>query len=462
MTFKHTKFEDSVTMRSLEKVAKDKGWVKQEDLIKSASPQIDLTPSGVLSIDILKLCSGLRHNGFDKYADEIEAKFVNYKLAATSLYDSTGETGEDLIDFAHPKGSHKMEDVAGDATFHTIVDKHLKMLNVVNKEPKGKLAANKDILNAVRIALGAPPLGYGEVNLPTGANIFGKTPAIELAGGGEAAATGGSAAAGTGVGLAAGVTAVAASAIIGGVIGYKIFENKFYATNLQKAGENLLSEISDIETEESWQGQTDKVTAFKLDLSRVITLAEQAAAAITAPSASALEAIGAYYDSLSDASWQASKIMAAAREMYSIGIFSGFRDVEIAASNFINVANRALSEVRTTINKIKDLKRQEQTTTKSNVGGDLGAQLESDYSSVLSDVSRLKSIVQTKNAEPQKTQAIIKWLDNVSANVTKRKANFDAETNKEAVAKILMDKFDAEVKARLNAFKNEATKRGWI
>lgn len=157
MTFKHTKFEDSVTMRSLEKVAKDKGWVKQEDLIKSASPQIDLTPSGVLSIDILKLCSGLRHNGFDKFADEIELKFVNYKRAATSLYDSTGETGEDLIDAAHPKGSHKMEGVAGDATFHTILDKHLKIVDVVNKQPKGKLASNAAILNAVKIVLAVSP-----------------------------------------------------------------------------------------------------------------------------------------------------------------------------------------------------------------------------------------------------------------------------------------------------------------
>jgi hypothetical protein len=166
-------------MRSLEKVAKDKGWVKQEDMIKSAAPQIDLTPSGVLSIDILKLCSGLRYNGFHKYADEIELKFVNYKRAATSVYDTTGETGEDLVDAAHPKGSHKMEDVAGDATFHTIVDKHLKMLDVVNKEPKGKLANNIDILNAVKTVLGQEtsesPKGssIGETAVGIGAGVGG-------------------------------------------------------------------------------------------------------------------------------------------------------------------------------------------------------------------------------------------------------------------------------------------------
>jgi hypothetical protein len=157
MTFKHSKFEDSPTMRSLIKVAADKGWVKPEPIEKTASIQEDLSPTGNLTINVLKLCAGLRKSGMYKAADEIENKFVAYKQANT-MYDVHGEEGKDLIDAAHPKGGHKMENVEGDAFIETILEKQLKILDVVNKKPSGKLASHNSILSAVRVVLGQDAL----------------------------------------------------------------------------------------------------------------------------------------------------------------------------------------------------------------------------------------------------------------------------------------------------------------
>ena len=153
MTFKHTKFEDSPIMRSLEKVAREKGLVKEEPISKTASaPTIDLTPSDNLMSNILKLCAGLRAAGFGKYASELELSYLGYKKANT-LYETSKEKGDDLVDAAHPKGSHKLEGLEGDAEVETILDQHLKMLDVVNRKPSGKLSSAQDILGAVKVVL---------------------------------------------------------------------------------------------------------------------------------------------------------------------------------------------------------------------------------------------------------------------------------------------------------------------
>jgi hypothetical protein len=156
MTFKHVKFQDSAVMRSLERVAQEKGLVKEEDLVKTASlsKKANLTPSDNLLENLLKLSAGLRESGFSKYADELEDKAFAYRQAQT-LYETSKEKGEDLVDAAHPKGSHKLEDVDGDdlATIETIIDQQLKDLEMIEKKPTGKLASAKDILNAVRVVL---------------------------------------------------------------------------------------------------------------------------------------------------------------------------------------------------------------------------------------------------------------------------------------------------------------------
>jgi len=155
MTFKHTNFEDSETMRSLVKLAKEKGLVKEDPLQKIASKKskLDLKPTESLSENLMKLCGGLRASGMKKYAEELESAFLMYKQAAASECDN------DLVQDAHPKGSPLLEGVAGDAVIETIIDEHLAMMKVVNKMPTGKLTNAKltnakSIINAVKISLG--------------------------------------------------------------------------------------------------------------------------------------------------------------------------------------------------------------------------------------------------------------------------------------------------------------------
>jgi hypothetical protein len=153
MSFKHVKFEDSPVMRSLEKLAFDKGLVKKEEIAKTASKKLDLTPTDNLMENVIHLCAGLREINMHKMADDLEKNLMIYKQAQT-LYETSKETGEDLVDAAHPKGGHKLEDVDSDmAKFHTIVEKHLSALKMIEKMPTGKLANAKDIIKAVKVVL---------------------------------------------------------------------------------------------------------------------------------------------------------------------------------------------------------------------------------------------------------------------------------------------------------------------
>jgi hypothetical protein len=164
MSFKHTNFEDSVTMRSLEKLARDKGLVKDQPMTKvAAASELDLSPSESLTENVLKLCSGLRHAGFDKYATELEGKLLAYKQVQT-LYEVNKETGDDLVHAAHPKGSHKLEDVdSSEAVFEDILDQHLKHVTMVEKDPTGKLSSASEVLSAVKNVF-AQSASLAEVN----------------------------------------------------------------------------------------------------------------------------------------------------------------------------------------------------------------------------------------------------------------------------------------------------------
>lgn len=160
MTYKHTDFNDSIIGRELAKIAIEKGLATPDEPVKfkkvaeAYKEASALKPTDNFDENILKLCNGLRAQGFDKYATSIEVKFLQYKQAdaANSLYDVSGETGEDLVGSAHPDGSHKMENMDGDCTIETILDRHKMMEHTVMKHPTGKLAA-KDALNIARIIL---------------------------------------------------------------------------------------------------------------------------------------------------------------------------------------------------------------------------------------------------------------------------------------------------------------------
>src|SRR5665213_3115386 len=157
MTYKPSNFDNSPVLRSLERLAIAKGLVPPDEpksMVKEAAAKIDAEDK-TLTDKIMRLCEGLRSKaGMETYANEIESKFLTYKkAAANSLYDVHGETGADLIEFAHPEGSKKLDKNWDDlGEIETILDHQRKMLEVVNKKPKGKLAS-KDIINAVKIVM---------------------------------------------------------------------------------------------------------------------------------------------------------------------------------------------------------------------------------------------------------------------------------------------------------------------
>ncbi len=136
MSFKHTKFDDSETMRSFAKVGVEKGLVTPEtsSVVKTASSKISAT--GDLVQDVMILCASLRKAGMEKHAEDLENNFLLYKKSE-SLYETFKETGEDLVDMAHPEGSHKLQDL--EHTVLTITDRHQKIKDIVNKKPTGKL-----------------------------------------------------------------------------------------------------------------------------------------------------------------------------------------------------------------------------------------------------------------------------------------------------------------------------------
>lgn len=150
MTFKHSKFIDSVTMRSFEKIAMEKGLITADSLYKKASKKLDLRASDNIMQNVFTLCAGLKQIGLEAYAHDLQKKFLNYK-------QSSSESGEDLIEQAHPKGGHEVADVEGDALVETILEQHLKMITMVNKKPTGKVSSastSRDIINAVKYSLG--------------------------------------------------------------------------------------------------------------------------------------------------------------------------------------------------------------------------------------------------------------------------------------------------------------------
>jgi hypothetical protein len=96
---------------------------------------------------ILSLCAKLRQEGFSKQADGLETKFLTYKSATTHLYRTHEEDGEDLIHAAHPDGDNAIcdaEDGLGDV--ETIISEHKKIVDLVTKDPKGKLASQTNKL----------------------------------------------------------------------------------------------------------------------------------------------------------------------------------------------------------------------------------------------------------------------------------------------------------------------------
>jgi len=155
-TIKKLDSYDSSVLWNMAKIADDKGMIKPS-ISKIAST---ITKEAKLGEDVIEnimiLSSQLRKNGFDKYAEVLENKVMNYKRAE-HLYKAHNEEGEDVLNFAHPEGSVKVNDAQdGNGEVEDLLDVQKKMLEIAKKNPKIS-KANLEIVNQCMIALGEDP-----------------------------------------------------------------------------------------------------------------------------------------------------------------------------------------------------------------------------------------------------------------------------------------------------------------
>lgn len=135
----NAKFGSSEVMLNLERMALKKGTIQPDVVVKTAAKKESFEASGDLQADMLKLAQGLRARGYANEADVLEDRIFTHKRAADMWYDVSGESGEDLLEFAHPDGDVTI----GDSEYgkvETILSTQKKIREKIEKVPTGKYA----------------------------------------------------------------------------------------------------------------------------------------------------------------------------------------------------------------------------------------------------------------------------------------------------------------------------------
>lgn len=472
MTFKHIKFEDSPIMRSLEKVAKEKGLVKPESVLQKlasrpAVKKVDATPSTNLMENIFKLCEGLRSQGLVAEANELEVNYFQFKQAQT-LYEAHKEKGEDLIHAAHPDGSHKLEGVEGDeACFEDILDQQVKTLQKIQKKPTGKLESNAHVLSEVKKALGglteftASQLGGSA--WPRLLSFLGRSaPTIELAGGGEAAAGAGAVGAGegaaaVGVGAMGTVAGAALVGAIGGAIaGNALFNHYLAPDDLKDAGEKLIEKCKDLKGDlpaAANSARQDFEIAFSKAMTNYAVIADLQSSKNPAdlPKLKELsdqlwktnkvaQTIWGWAQSATDASWKPSFLP------------GGPSGVVALAKNYMDRTNEITSLIDKFVRdaaQIAGEKMQQQTASK---GGQGVVDLEQGYSETAAQLEKYKAIIQAK--QMPNANALLDWISKIERIINSEYSKFKKvpDANKADVASFYAERLNNKIKPKVKAF----------
>lgn len=147
MSWKHDKLSNSEVMKEFEKVAYDKGMIKDNSIANAAKRIKGDIKSDNLISNLFGFANRLKQEGFDKYAMELEKKIMAYQVSKIA-----GEKdGEKLLEFAHPEGSPNVGD-GEDGNVENLIDQHKKMVEVARKSPMSK--KNAKVLADVMVALG--------------------------------------------------------------------------------------------------------------------------------------------------------------------------------------------------------------------------------------------------------------------------------------------------------------------
>jgi len=158
MTFKHITFGESPVMRSLEKVAMERGMFEPDPVVKEASVEKLYEPTESLLNDMFLLANGLRENGFIVEADALEDKILEHKQAAKAAEKAVKDQGEKMLDDAHPEGDVEVApSQSGYGKMLTQKTTQDEIKKIINKMPTGKLANKQAQLGAHILA---PKVGY--------------------------------------------------------------------------------------------------------------------------------------------------------------------------------------------------------------------------------------------------------------------------------------------------------------
>lgn len=148
-------FFKSEIMRSYHRVAKEKGWVQPEVMVKQASVKdIDLSSGNDLFVDCCKLAQVLRIKGYVKQANDLEQKIMNLKLAEKSIYDEVEPS--DILELAHPDGDVTIvEALNGYGDVETPTSQHNKILDAVKavKKNSNLIKCAKSILKIAQVSV---------------------------------------------------------------------------------------------------------------------------------------------------------------------------------------------------------------------------------------------------------------------------------------------------------------------
>ena len=437
MTFKHINFLDSPVMRELERISKAKGEFNSssvESVVKKVAAskpkkKVSYKPGKDLMQDILKLADGLRAKGFEKQADSLETKFFDYKKAETHLYRAIDEDGDDVIDFAHPHAAKPISD-SEHAKVPNILERHKKIVDVVNKQPTGKYGADvADIIKDAEDILGLKKKAI-EPEFMQGASQFavnmGKTPGFIAR---QIPTFLGKVPLGVG-GILGLSTAIIAGSAIGYLAGDAIFNYVFDKTDLVDSGERLKSELGDVEREitevvNHFQKSTDWTNPVKdfndaFDLVTKIQKEHKDMSSNQEQNAKQMANLtNQLIGSISDARKAVARISAIAGDKTGwvsqiIPGFEGhgFHDVFLSAQNFIKVADRTTSDMQRifqqTLNSIK-----EKEPEKYNEITQAGA--EPEAKKIMTDFAKKVPGVSQDKTSPGNVTLIAKALNNLAS-----------------------------------------------
>jgi hypothetical protein len=465
-------------MRELEIVAHQKGWLKEEPtppLTKQASQENSDIPNDDLDANLLRLASLLRAESLVSYATNLEERFVNYKVAKTNLYKAFKETGESFLEEAHPEGDPVLTDNP-EGMIEGLTTKHKKIVDMIQKQPTGKYAGTQvvptkkfsadHIIAQVKLALGqeAPIGGARNVEFPKGWADFLQKP-IETAplepinpatvAGGEGI-FGGLAA--KFLAMTAGeVAAIAAGAIVGGLIGNELFENKFYAEELTDAVKNLLSEADDIKKyEDEYNNISSYIGDIESGIKEYNSLANQVSSFRSHPSSEGLQGLEHLYDlvignpskNILGISPAADKIREYMKDILKGGTSldlilwktksAQFRDVELAAANLSKVITTktlpGLVSVANVIRKALD----NNSSSSENASAE---QLVKEMRASIAIIDSLITKVNASNARNKDT--LLKWLNDSKEEATSLLNEFNGEAP--GIKARMHDRFEKEL-----------------